>query len=311
MDIIFTSQCSKNITDLLSPHEMCILVLLQYCFSKDSMNTCAFNFERLFDISVKKSRLYPVLMLRIYAKVNIDEILASSSRFNEMLKFYKGPYLLDLFIHEKNCIECNNGKPSPMHEIIWNDRNIHRNIDIIGLLLKFKASFLDQCFDKDGYNVLHRAAMGGNVNALKILFVIGVDIFKKSLKNETALDIVIEHSPYLMEGQAPFYYFKQEHSQVLRYHRENKREDIRVQEIPMIDFDESSVLILDKMFNRADGRKINILKHRLCPEKVKSLGLLHVSAAKGFKVFLKKCRTLFGFEVLKCSNVHNISENDY
>jgi hypothetical protein len=62
-------------------------------------------------------------------------------------------------------------------------------------LLEFPAQKLDVCFDSDGYNLLHRAIMGGNIIATQYLVNKGMNTSKTSLSGLSPLYISVTKAP--------------------------------------------------------------------------------------------------------------------
>jgi hypothetical protein len=91
---------------------------------------------------------------------------------------YEGPSLAVFILTTENALNCNDGL-SPLHRIIFNDRNaqwVYCNIEFLDkYLLEFPAQKLDVCFDSDGYNLLHRAIMG-DVFKIKIGYTLDLRI---------------------------------------------------------------------------------------------------------------------------------------
>ncbi|VDI10523.1 Hypothetical predicted protein [Mytilus galloprovincialis] len=85
-----------------------------------------------------------------------------------------------------------------------NDRNtqsMYYNHDILNKYLKDSSStMLDRCFDKDGYNLLHRAVIGGNLLGTQFLVNKGMKLSHVSHHGQSALQILLSKAPFLENG---------------------------------------------------------------------------------------------------------------
>jgi ankyrin repeat protein len=75
-----------------------------------------------------------------------------------------------------------------LHTIIMNYRNRfwqHFESDTVweNYFKGYPALMLDNCYNKEGYNLLHKAAMGGNYKFVKFLIDRGMDIKTYKLWN--------------------------------------------------------------------------------------------------------------------------------
>lgn len=289
---------------------MCILVILQKVFNLNSSNH--FNFEKLATIAATKSRIYPILMIRIYANEFFLRLVESSSVVHNILHLYKGPFLVNFVLDKSNCLKCNSSGLSPLHSIIMNERNrnwMHSSFELLEEFLRhYPSTYLDTCFDKNGYNLLHTAAIGGNIIAMEYLYRKGMKINQITLQNTTVLEICISHSPYLHHGKPPDYYFDHGSYSVLRYKSGHMTEDNFVPELLITDHDSTAVFILNRTMLYISELERKSLKDQLCGSSSKvALNLIHIAAARGMILFLKTCKTFFGLEILQCLNSDSIT----
>lgn len=296
---MFTYKCGLNYSYLLSPHELCILSISQFLNENDKIDKI--DIWKLVQLSANKSRLFPILMMKEYASNQFKNILMSSSNIEMLISSYQGPFLEEFALTPSNALKCNSSDHSPLHTILMNERNrywYHSTPEFFDLFLKrYSSHFLDSCFDKDGLNVFHRAAVGGHLNALKYLLSKGLDTNKLTNRNKTALESLINTSPYLMNGISPHYYDESLLFYIVRYQTPIHYKD-RLKPTLQVQFDDSAKLLL----NFTDLSKV-----RLCLDKQEDLSLLHISSAKGFVKFIKQVKYMYGNEVINCRNKDDLT----
>jgi hypothetical protein len=173
-------------------------------------------------------------------------------------------------------------------------------------LLEFPAQKLDVCFDSDGYNLLHRAIMGGNIIATQYLVNKGMNTSKTSLSGLSPLSISVIKAPYLENSVLPSYYMNGSTIQILQFVFENTTTNVFTDSYGVVDYDKTSAFILQTVYQ---SKSINytILAGYLCMWGEKELGLIQLAAAKGLLTFLKQSRSLFGSNILKCYDYNNIT----
>ncbi|CAG2201364.1 unnamed protein product [Mytilus edulis] len=129
-----------------------------------------------------KRRLYPLLILKVYAEDEFQNALLMIPEIHISIAEFDGPYIAEIVLNCKNAMQCN-GKVSPVHKIIQNDRGKfwwYSGKNFLSSFDNFTARILDICVDNEGYNVLQRAAMGGNMVAVQYLI-------DKGMKNDKQL----------------------------------------------------------------------------------------------------------------------------
>ncbi|CAC5392447.1 unnamed protein product [Mytilus coruscus] len=296
---MFTYKCGLNYSYLLSPHELCILSISQFLNENDKIDKI--DTWKLVQLSANKSRLFPILMMKEYASNQFKNILMSSSNIEMLIHSYQGPFLEEFALTPSNALKCNSSDHSPLHTILMNERNrywYHSTPEFFDLFLKrYSSHFLDSCFDKDGLNIFHRAAVGGHLNALKYLLSKGLNVNKLTNRNKTALEILINTSPYLMNGITPYYYDESLLFYIVRYqtainYKDHLKPKLQVQ------FDDSATLLL----NFTDSSKLG-----LCLNKQEDLSVIHISSAKGFVKFIKQAEYMYGDKVINCRNKDDLT----
>lgn len=205
---MFTYKCGLNYSHLLSPHELCILSISQFLSENNEFDKI--DIWKIVHLSATKLRLFPILMMKEYARSQFNNILLSSSNIEKLVHSYQGPYLEEFVLTKDNALRCNSSHHSPLHTLFMNERNrywYHSTTEFFDLFIKpYSSHFLDCCFDTDGLNLFHRAAMGGHLKALHYLLSKGLDVNKLSLRNQSVLDILVRSSPFLLNGIAPYYF---------------------------------------------------------------------------------------------------------
>ncbi|VDI61961.1 Hypothetical predicted protein [Mytilus galloprovincialis] len=291
---MFTYKCGLNYSYLLSPHELCILSISQFLNENDKIDKI--DIWKLVQLSANKSRLFPILMMREYASNQFKNILMSSSNIEMLMNSYQGPFLEEFALTPSNALKCNSSDHSPLHTILMNERNrywYHSTPEFFDLFLKrYSSHFLDSCYDKYGLNLFHRAAVGGHLNALKYLSSKGLDVNKLTYRNKTALESLINTSPYLTNGITPYYYDESLLFYIVRYKTAINYKD-RLKPTLQVQFDDSAALLL----NLTESSKVG-----LCLDNQEDLSLLHISSAKGFVKFIKQAKHIYGDEVINCRN---------
>lgn len=165
---VFFVECKANISVLLSPHEYVIFVVFQYIYNKGNFSD--FDIGELLEISINKSRIYPILIMKVYAEWEFQHVLEMSSKIPFLLSKTNSPYITEILLNTKNVLRCD-GKRSAIHEILHNDRNtqwaFHSLTFLNPLFHKYSVKFLDKCFDNQGYNLLHRSIMGAHLKTIQ------------------------------------------------------------------------------------------------------------------------------------------------
>lgn len=300
--------------DVLSPHEACILIVL--LTERHLRNESAFqhfNITNYLILSIRKKRLYPLVFLKTIAEENFKDAVSNIPEIHNFLAEFEGPNIAEIILSRDNMIRCN-GKVSPIHKIIQNDRGKYWTyVDkyTLGILLmESSARDLDLCLDSEGYNVLQRAAMGGNIVAVKFLIKKGMDVTGLSRKGETLLDLAIVGTPVSENGMVPLYYYNSSRSFLLQYiwKTGNVTQSVidNQQENGTVDFSKTSAYIL-KVLSDMSKSNLKTLRNQLCRSERDKFGYIQLSASKGFLQFLKICFHLFGVNILKCRDSNNIT----
>jgi ankyrin repeat protein len=247
--------------------------------------------------------------LKTYATDAFKHSILTNPDILNVVTEYEGPNIAEFILTTENALNCNGGF-KPLHRIIFNDRNtqwVYCNIEFLDkYLLKFPAQKLDVCFDSDGYNLLHRAIMGGNILATRYLVNKGMNTSKTSLSGLSPLSISVTKAPYLENSVLPSYYMNGSTIQILQFVFENTTTNVVTDSYGVIDYDTTSAFILQTVYQ---SKSINYtaLAGDLCKLGEKKLSLIHLAAAKGLVTFLKQSRSLFGSNILNCHDYNNIT----
>ncbi|XP_076093420.1 uncharacterized protein LOC143064441, partial [Mytilus galloprovincialis] len=285
---VFYTKCQTKFEYILTNHEMCLLKTLWYLHQKDGFSK--FNATKLLSIAIRKSRIYPILMLKVYAEEQFQHIVQNNPPFLHFITEYDGPDIAEFFLTRDNSLKCD-GSFSPLHEIVMNERNthsMHYNHKFLTQYLKdYSCKILDKCFDKDGYNLLHRAVMGGNLLGTQFLVKKGMNVIHVSRHEKSALEISIIKAPFLENDAVPLRYSKSFPFQVLQYISENRTDKTIIDFDITLQYDQTAIFLLENVYTSRPSRRQKIAK-LLCKPNKSHLSLVHLAAAKGFIGFLKK-----------------------
>ncbi|CAG2254871.1 unnamed protein product [Mytilus edulis] len=300
---VFYTKCPKKFETILTNHEMCILKTLFYLYQKEGFEK--FNVSELLSVAI--------LMLKVYAKQQFQYVVQNNPQLLYFITEYQGPHIAELLLTKDNALKCD-GSFSPLHEIIMNDRNtqsMYYNHDILNkYLTDYSCTMLDWCFDKDGYNLLHRAVMGGNFLGTQFLMIKGMKLLHSSRHGHSALQILFDKAPFLENGVMPLRYSDSSPYQVLQFVSKNSTEELIIDYSSALQFDVTAVFLLENAYRSGPSRRRKI-EALLCRPNKRHLSLVHLAAAKGFIGFLKKCVLLFDsdtiMKILDCSDFNKIT----
>ncbi|CAG2229761.1 unnamed protein product [Mytilus edulis] len=304
---VFLVKCKANYSVLLSPHEYFIFTVFQYFYQKK--NVSEIKISELLEISINKSRIYPILIMKVYAEREVQYILEKSSKIPILLSKSNSPHIIELLLHTENAIYCN-GRKSALHEIVHNDRNIQWTFLSFSFLnplfKKYTAKFLDECFDDRGFNLLHRSIIGAHMNTMVYLINQGMNLWQSSKDNKTSLELSIYNSPYTDNGIIPIYYTRGSRFHDIEYVSSNENQGVRFDSSRLISFDETATVILDNMIKTNEGKR-QLIRNQLCDSYKKDIGLIHIAAAKGLLWFLKTAKGIFGLDYLRCEDKFGVT----
>jgi hypothetical protein len=111
---------------------------------------------------------------------------------------------------------------------------------------RFKTTITVQC--TDGYNLLNRAIMGGNMIATQYLVNKGMNTSKTSLSGISPLFISVKEAPYLENSVLPSYYMNGSTIQSLQFILENTTTNVVTGSYGVIDYDTTSAFILQTVY---------------------------------------------------------------
>lgn len=305
-EFFFTS-CYTRFRALLSPHESVIFLMSQYIMKE--FNFLNINITNLVITPLHKSRLYHILVLSTCAR---KEFLASLStkHVSYLLSESNTPYLSAIILDTDGAINCG-GFYSPLHRIVENKRNMlwksSSNSYLDPLFEKCSNAFLSKCFDDQGFNLLHRAILGGHPITVRYLIRKGMDPFVLTKTNSEILTMSIISAPYTKMALYLCY------TNCSRYHNikivyPGNGTEYMIGNKEHIDFDEISVFVLEefyklRFFNGGNNTQM------FCNKVEKRLGLIHLAAAKGIISFLKKVRQFFGNDIIDCHDYFGVSSS--
>ena len=156
------------------------------------------------------------------------------------------------------------------------------------------VGILDKCFDKEGYLPIHRAAQGGNIDAIKWFKSVGVNTQLKTKRGLTALDISILYLGNTSQAEfiAPI-------ASVLHIKRSNLWVPLTISDYRKAVFEE----LLKTFFNATSTSEFP------CGARLEGLSPLHIAAVKGMKVLYYVHGVLsemFPNLSINCVNVHRL-----
>ncbi|XP_063397251.1 uncharacterized protein LOC134681538 [Mytilus trossulus] len=262
---LFSTPCKANLSVFLLPHEYFIFTVSKYLSSSNYFTP--FNVKDYLILAINKSRIYPVLVLKSYAPKEFNDIVSTSTEIPSLLAKSDIQIIAEHIFNADNSLRCNKSE-SPLHQLVLNAMNGHDisplNSFLINVFKKFSSSYLDQCYDKDGYNLLHRAAMGGNIGTMKLMLKRGMNVSRLSKNGRSVLELCIYSSPFLKNGRVPSYYVSGPRFHVLEYVFQSETLNISFDRTHTIDFDTTSDLLVDKM---AESLKKDVLQKDICNRK--------------------------------------------
>ncbi|VDI41542.1 Hypothetical predicted protein [Mytilus galloprovincialis] len=300
---LFSTTCKKNLSVILLPQEYFILTVSKYLSTTNYFMPS--NVKDFLILAINKSRLYPILVLKTYASKVFHAIVSSSTEMLNLLAKSDMHFIAELIFKADNSLRCNKTE-SPLHQLVLNAMNgkdiLPLNSFLIPLFKRFSSQYLDCCYDKEGYNILHRAAMGGNIQTVKLMITKGMNFSYPMRNDQNVLELCIYSSPFLKNGHVPSYYVSGPRFHILEYVFQSETWNISIDRTRNVDFDSTADLLLNEMSRSSQKNRV---KQLLCDGK--NIGLLHIGAAKGLLKFLKRVLSIFGTHILSCSDRFNVS----
>jgi ankyrin repeat protein len=296
-----------------------IMIYLKYTCDLDISQ----DMDILINLLVRKYQiLYIVMIIDLYA-VTFWDVLRILDCKDMYFYFSLSLTISYLFLSQnltEYCYDTNSN--DILHTIIMNYRNRfwqHFESDIIWehYFNGYPALMLDRCYNKEGYNLLHKAAMGGNYKFVKFLINRGMDIKTLTKTNQTIFNVCLQ--------KFPFRIFTGHISQTHRFGVPPEfLEDIpkytleygtgRIYTIynnitNSINYD----LVLQILINEFDQQRHKQKRSdflsfaSFCSVCKRKLSTVHVAAAKGYLELLKQIYTWHGEKALQCTSLHTIS----
>ncbi|CAC5364564.1 ANKRD50 [Mytilus coruscus] len=201
---LFSTTCNAKLSVILLPHEYFIFTVSKYLSSTNYFIPS--NVKDYLILAINKSRIYPILVLKTYSPNEFNVIVSSSTEIPNLLAKSDMHIIAEYIFNADNSLRCSKTE-SPLHQLVVNAMNGQNifplNFFIDHLFKKFSSQYLDQCYDKDGYNLLHKAAMGGNIETVELMLTKGMNISCPSKNDHSALELCIYSSPFLKNGYVP------------------------------------------------------------------------------------------------------------
>ncbi|KAK3586910.1 hypothetical protein CHS0354_008504 [Potamilus streckersoni] len=267
----------SNISDMkyfisLSPIEISISYFVRIVSEHSEHH----QFRKYVHDAIKKSNVFVTRMFLLYMKARHVLDYRGYSPLHTFMSIGINPIMGQIFLaNSSEIIRC--GMPlekSPLHQISLNIKNKFWFVDSakMGELLEgVKPADLEQCFDTESYNVLHRAVEGGNYKLAE--FFIGQGL--KFIEKDRLISI------YTMLGAMAKYSFYKpslEQKEFEMFHGQN----LGYAESGNMNYDMTLLLIL----SRLNGGGYLTYNH-ICNTSTATLSLVHLAAANGLKKSLE------------------------
>lgn len=269
----------------MTPHET-FFHILTVCLKKEKLLN-HWNITNYLIVSMHKRRLYPLLILKVYAEDEFQNALLMMPEIHIAIAEFDGPHIAEIVLNCENAIQCN-GKVSSVHIIIQNDRGKfwwYSGKNFLISFDNFTARNLDICVDNEGYNVLQRAALGGNMVAVQYLIDKGMNVTVLSRNVDNLLYLAIVRTPVSEYSFVPLYYHNSTRVYIRQYisATDNVTQDymIQDQENGTVDFADTLDYILN-VLSKLLNTQLAMLRNHMCPSRKKKLELIHLAASKSF-----------------------------
>ena len=159
------------------------------------------------------------------------------------------------------------------------------------------VNIFDECYDAEGYLPIHRAAQGGNLDAIKWFKSVGANTQLKTKRGLSALDLSILYLGDISHAEliAPI------ESTPYSIERSNYQVPVTISDYRKGVFEE----LLRTFFNKTPEYESDFP----CGENAEGLSPLHIAAVKGMSVLQyvhKRASTMFPNLSLNCRNKHGL-----
>ena len=226
---------------------------------------------------------------------NEEFLSAISNNYITYLIESRTPYLGEIMLDIDGALRCD-GQKIPLHNIVQNQRNKFWRFSsfwfLDPLFTKYTGIYLNTCFDSQGFNLLHRAVLGGHPDAVKYFLSKSMDVLTLSKNNPTILSMSITSAPFTRNGTIPLCITNCSRYQAFTIIHPKKNSTCVIAEKASINFDETATIILEQMKMVQHLKTADVLK-LLCNNGQRKFGLIHLAAAKGMLIFLQKSNTGF------------------
>ncbi|CAG2188952.1 unnamed protein product [Mytilus edulis] len=197
-------------------------------------------------------------------------------------------FIAELIFKADNSLRCNKTE-SPLHQLVLNAMNgqdiLPLNSFLIPLFKTFSSQYLDCCYDNEGYNILHRAAMGGNIQTVKLMMTKGMNFSYPMRNDQNVLALCIYSSPFLKNGHVPSYYVSGPRFHILEFVFQSETVNKSIDRTRNVDFDSTADLLLNEM-----SRNVENTHETAAIEFTQLFGLCHM---KRFANSIRKQLLLF------------------
>ena len=203
---IFDINNQSVLTRIFSAPEMTIFYLLS--LFKVPIRPCSKSEHYILHTAITKS-YYHVVMLLIKYGADVDCIdISGNQPINAYLRSNGGPYVAEVLVGNTKIIPYKCSKPfneSYLHilaqderDVFWFHKNMFVAINHVWIANVVQDVNINECFDADGYTILHRAAMGNKWEIMNMLINQTVNITSKSkYDKKNLLELIIHHGKLL------------------------------------------------------------------------------------------------------------------
>ena len=298
--------CDFDHTLVLTDHEICLWFILYFNdFNRDIYEVN--EISKYIKILILKNSIYGLIIMKSFLPHVYKHAVFKVENWIKMhaLEYDKtGRIGAQVFYKEFSL--CNQPyNVSVFHKIMFNSENDYwmYSPSYSSFTLSSMCSWvenIDQCFDKDGYNLLHRAIMGGHAGGVRMLLHncrASVNVRAKS--GETALQLLLKYTPFCQR----IFYSQIIHETILNDKGpvEEKRRMGKISELKEHNFVSDILLGLNNF-------ELHDLKFsELCSTTKKGLSIIHMISAKGLTNIVKYLGKKFGKKLLACRSVHGFT----
>ena len=255
----------------------------------------ALSKNNLFGILVLKSALKDqywkaIQNLKIWILNNIFYLDKSGSLYRHIIdpsfRFCNEPFEYSFF-----------------HKAIYNENNLYwlyhkHGFSLFGSFMNKHIKLLHTCYDKEGFTLLHRSIMGGNVQALSFLMSQMTSSNEKTKTGQNVTSLLLDYTPFFDREEFLKWSVTSQKKKL------NIQDDIFVTDVPIASRNYNGIVEILVQHHMLDE---SFIVSNLCDEEGKGLSKIHIFAAKGLTSLLNIGLNMHGKNILQCRNVHGFT----